>query len=98
MFFSVLVRAQRVMKSKRDEKSKAAAKAAEEFAVKAMGYAEEAIRRAEAQDEEVDDGPTKCFAIFKAEGFGMLEAMSQVGGCVAQRDRALAEVVTRLMA
>lgn len=73
--------AQRTMKSKRDEKSKAAAAAAEEFAVKAMRYAEEAIRRAEAQEEEVeDDGPIKCFAIFKAEGFGMLEAMSQVGG------------------
>lgn len=79
------------MKSKRDEKSKVAAKAAEEFAARAMGYAEEAIRRAEAQDEEEDDGPVKCFAIFKAEGFGMLEAMSQVGGWGAQRDRALVE-------
>jgi len=67
------------MKSRRDDTSKAAAKAAEEFAARAMEYAEEAIRRAEAQDEEEEDtGPAKCFAIFKAEGFGMLEAMSQV--------------------
>lgn len=67
------------MKSRRDDTSKAAAMAAEEFAAKAMEQAEEAIRRAEAQDEEEEDtGPAKCFAIFKAEGFGMLEAMSQV--------------------
>ncbi len=70
---------QRVMKSRRDDTSKAAAAAAEEFAAKAMQAAEEAIRRAEAQDEEEEDtGPAKCYAIFKAEGFGMLEAMSQV--------------------
>lgn len=69
---------QRVMKSRRDDTSKAAAKAAEEFASRAMEKAEEAIRRAEAQEDEKDDGPAKCFAIFKAEGFGMLEAMSQV--------------------
>lgn len=67
------------MKSRRDDASKAAAQAAEEFASRAMEKAEEAIRRAEAQDDEEDDGPTKCFAIFKAEGFGMLDAMSQVG-------------------
>lgn len=83
--------AQRVMKSRRDDASKIAAKAAEDAAASAMQYAEEAIRRSEGQDdEEVDDGPAKCFAIFKAEGFGMLEAMSQVGlvgggtGAVAQ--------------
>lgn len=86
------------MKTKRDEKSKAAAAAAEEFAMKAMRHAEEAIRRAEAQDEQEDDGPIKCFAIFKAEGFGMLEAMSQVGGrerggkgARRERDRATVE-------
>lgn len=66
------------MKSRRDDSSKAAAKAAEEFASRAMEKAEQAIRRAEAQDDEEDNGPAKCFAIFKAEGFGMLEAMSQV--------------------
>lgn len=73
---------QRVMKSRRDDASKLAAKVAGEAAAGAMQYAEEAIRRSEAQDDEQeDDGPTKCFAIFKAEGFGMLEAMSQVGAC-----------------
>lgn len=67
------------MKSRRDESSKEAAKAAEEFAARAMEEAEEAIRRADMRDEDVEDsGPAKCFAIFKAEGFGMLEAMSQV--------------------
>lgn len=66
------------MQTKRDDASRAAAKAAEEFASRAMEKAEEAIRRAESQYDEEDDGPTKCFAIFKAEGFGMLEAMSQV--------------------
>ena len=72
---------QRVMNSRRDDSSRAAAKAAEEFAARAMRKAEEAIRRAEVQDKEEDTGPTKCFAIFKAEGFGMLEAMSQVSSC-----------------
>ena len=67
------------MKSRRDDSSKAAAKAAEEWASKAMKEAEEAIKRAEVQDDDNDDGPAKCFAIFKAEGFGMLEAMSEVG-------------------
>lgn len=66
------------MRSRRDDASRAAAKAAEEFAARAMEKAEEAIRRTEAQDDVEDAGPTKCFAIFKAEGFGMLEAMSQV--------------------
>ncbi|CAM9450843.1 unnamed protein product [Hapterophycus canaliculatus] len=75
----------RVMKSRRDDASKMAAKVAEEAAAGAMQYAEEAIRRSEAQDDdEEDNGPTKCFAIFKAEGFGMLEAMSQVMSDVPQ--------------
>lgn len=66
------------MKSRRDDSSKAAAKVAEEWASKAMKEAEEAIKRAEVQDDDKDEGPAKCFAIFKAQGFGMLEAMSQV--------------------
>lgn len=70
------------MKSRRDDSSKAAAKAAEEWASKAMKEAEDAIKRAEVQDDDEDHGPAQCFAIFKAEGFGMLEAMSQVrDGC-----------------
>lgn len=70
------------MKSRRDESSKAAAAAAEEMAAKAMEEAEKAIKKAEMQEEEVDEGPPKCFAIFKAEGFGQLEAMSQVSSVV----------------
>ncbi|CAM9093951.1 unnamed protein product [Ectocarpus sp. 4 AP-2014] len=88
--------AARVMKSRRDESSKVAAKAAEEFAARAMNYAEEAIRRSEAQDEDQDDGPTKCFAIFKAEGFGMLEAMSQVMTEVPQDEVELSLLKTGL--
>lgn len=70
------------MKSRRDDASKAALIVAEEFASRAMKKAEEAIRRAEAQDDEEDEGPAKCYAIFKAEGFGMLEAMSQVNNVI----------------
>lgn len=67
------------MKSKRDDPSKLAAQVAEEFAVKAMEKAEAIVRRAEMQNnEDENQGPKKCFAIFKAEGFGMLEAMSKV--------------------
>eukprot|EP00752_Nemacystus_decipiens_P006400 g5764.t1 len=88
--------ANRVMKSRRDDASKAAAKAAEEFAARAMAKAEEAIRRAEAQDDEEDTGPTKCFAIFKAEGFGMLEAMSQVMAEVPQDEVELSLLKTGL--
>lgn len=75
---------QRAMKSRRDDASKQAAEVAEQAAAKAMEYAEEAVRRAEMQGEDgQDDGPAKCFAIFKAEGFGMLEAMSQVRKFIA---------------
>ena len=75
------------MKSRRDESSAAAAAAAEAIAAKAMEKAEEAVRKAKMQEEEEDVGPTKFYAIFKAEGFGQLEAMSQVlyvGGLLAR--------------
>lgn len=62
-----------------DEKAQRAAEAAKLHAEECIRQAAEAEARAKTPYEEVDaDGPTPCHAVFKAEGFGMLEAMTQV--------------------
>lgn len=62
-----------------DEKAKRAAEAARLHAEECIMQATAAEARAKNPYEDVDEGgPKSCNAVFKAEGFGMLEAMTQV--------------------
>lgn len=71
---------QRLANDKPDDlKAQAAAEACKDIAAKSILEANAAEERAKRPYEEEDvGGPKACNAVFKAEGFGMLEAMTQV--------------------
>lgn len=72
-----------------DLKATAEAEAAQEAAEAAITRAQEAERKAKAPHEDDEEHPITLNAVFKAEGFGMLEAMSQVRRLVVLLDPVL---------